>query len=142
APVPEGTAAKKLHHHQHVPPLDPRQLNPEIPDEVAAVLGRMMAKEPGNRYQRPEVLVQHLIYLAQKYGNLPDAPEGLLFVDAPLPSPPPLNPLLVAGAAAVLLVGLVALQGLLPGKSSHGQTVVAEKSQSREADDTKGSNPA
>src|SRR5579862_964371 len=45
APVPEGTAAKKLHHHQHVAPLDPRQLNPEIPDEVAAILQRMMAKD-------------------------------------------------------------------------------------------------
>src|SRR5262249_12419061 len=33
-PVPEGTAARKLHHHQHVAPVDPRQLQPEIPDEV------------------------------------------------------------------------------------------------------------
>src|SRR5262249_21675317 len=30
-PVPEGTAAKKLHHHQHIAPVDPRQLNPAIP---------------------------------------------------------------------------------------------------------------
>src|SRR5437870_68380 len=43
APVPEGTAAKKLHHHQHVDPVDPRQLNPEIPSEVVALLARMMA---------------------------------------------------------------------------------------------------
>src|SRR5438309_3385938 len=46
APVPDGTAAKKLHHHHHVAPIDPRQLNPHIPDEVAAILGRMMAKDP------------------------------------------------------------------------------------------------
>src|SRR5262249_46068567 len=32
-PVPEGTAAKKVHHHQHLAPADPRQFNPEIPDE-------------------------------------------------------------------------------------------------------------
>ena len=56
-PVPEGTAAKKLHHHQHVLPVDPRQLNPEIPDEVAAILVRMMAKDPKERYQRAEHLV-------------------------------------------------------------------------------------
>ena len=37
-PVPEGTVAKKLHFHEHELPLDPRQLNPDIPDEVAAVL--------------------------------------------------------------------------------------------------------
>src|SRR5437762_12261594 len=46
SPVPEGTAAKKLHHHHHVPPLDPRQLNPAIPDELAAILVRMIAKDP------------------------------------------------------------------------------------------------
>ena len=28
-PVPEGTAAKKLYHHQHLAPIDPRQLEPE-----------------------------------------------------------------------------------------------------------------
>src|SRR5207253_1732683 len=44
-PVPEGTAAKKLHHHQHGAPIDPRQLNATIPDEVAAILARMMAKD-------------------------------------------------------------------------------------------------
>src|SRR5206468_3321510 len=43
-PAPEGTAAKKLHHHQHEAPTDPRQLNPAIPDELVPVLGRMMAK--------------------------------------------------------------------------------------------------
>src|SRR5207244_899566 len=37
SPVPEGTAAKKLHHHQYVPPVDPRQLNPAIPDELAGI---------------------------------------------------------------------------------------------------------
>jgi len=50
-PVPEGTAARKLHHHQNVGPIDPRQLNPEIPDEVAGILARMIAKDPKYRYQ-------------------------------------------------------------------------------------------
>ena len=55
-PVPEGTAAKKLHCHEHVAPLDPRELNPAIPDELAAILGKMMAKDPNNRYQHPDHL--------------------------------------------------------------------------------------
>src|SRR5204863_4403693 len=63
-PVPEGTAAKKLHHHQHVAPVDPRQMNAAVPDELAVVLMRMMAKDAKNRYQRPEHLVQHLLQLA------------------------------------------------------------------------------
>src|SRR5438132_10283190 len=49
-PVPEGTAAKKLHHHQHVAPVDPRELVPRLPDEVAVILDRMLAKQPKDRY--------------------------------------------------------------------------------------------
>src|SRR5207302_4819835 len=48
-PVPEGTAAKKLKHHQAIAPIDPRQLNPEIPDDVTAILARMLAKDPKDR---------------------------------------------------------------------------------------------
>src|SRR4051794_12925871 len=105
-PVPEGTAAKKLHHHQHVAPVDPRQLNPDTPDEVAAILVRMMAKDPKDRYQRAEHLVQHLIQVAQKLGAAADVPDGVLFVDAPLPTPPRKRPLLMA-ALAILGLGIV-----------------------------------
>src|SRR5262249_52986517 len=108
-PVPDGTAAKKLHHHQHVAPEDPRRFNPAIPDELVAVLGKMMAKEPRDRYQRPEELIQHLIIVAQKL-NLSDmgSHERVLFVDAGLPSPPRYSPVLL-GAAAVAAVALLAV---------------------------------
>lgn len=110
-PVPEGTAAKKLHHHQHIAPIDPRQFNADIPDEVAAILARMMAKDVKNRYQRPEHLVQHLIAVAHKLGTATDVPEGVLFVDAPLPGPPRARPILMGFLATAVLVGLVALLG-------------------------------
>src|SRR5690349_9813282 len=103
-PVPEGTAAKKLHHHQLGRPVAPRQMNPGISDEVAAVLGRMMAKNPRDRYQHPEHLLQHLLHLAQKSGGA-DVPTGMTFVDSPLPGPPQSRPLLVGIAAAAVLVG-------------------------------------
>src|SRR5437588_2543892 len=51
--VPDGTPAKKLDHHQHHMPVDPRRFNAEIPDEIVMILGKMMAKNPGDRYQRP-----------------------------------------------------------------------------------------
>jgi len=73
APVPEGTAAKKLHHHQHVA-RSTRDNRPSIPDEVAAILARMMAKDPKDRYQRSEHLVQHLLLVAQKLGPRPTCP--------------------------------------------------------------------
>ena len=65
-PVGEGTAAKKLHAHQHVDPLDPRELNPKIPDELAAVLSRMMAKDPKRRYQSPAELIANLKAVAER----------------------------------------------------------------------------
>jgi serine/threonine protein kinase len=121
-PVPEGTAAKKLHYHQHVPPIDPRQLNPDISDEVAALLGRMMAKDPKDRYQKPEHLVQHLVQLAQKLGYAADVPEGVVFADGPLPGPPRPRPVLVGLAAAAVVVGLVALLSALPSSTPTQET--------------------
>jgi hypothetical protein len=114
-PVPEGTAAKKLHHHQHLMPIDPRQLNPSVPDDAAVIIARMMAKNPKDRYQRPEHVVQHLLQLAQKLGNAGDVPEGVMFVDAPLPSAPRARPLLVVGVAAAVLLAVILLLGALPG---------------------------
>jgi serine/threonine protein kinase len=117
-PVPEGTAAKKLHHHQHVAPVDPRQMNSAVPDELAAILGRMMAKDPRERYQRPEHLVQHLLQLAQKLGAGGHGADGVLFVDAPLPAPPRMRPMIVAAVAASLLIMLVVLHGMSSWPSS------------------------
>ena len=104
-PVPEGTAAKKLHHHQHVKPRDPRELVPGLPDEVAVILDRMMAKKPQDRYQSPEQLVHHLLLAARKLGRRRrNVPEGVLSVEAALPPPPGGRPLLLAGMAAALVV--------------------------------------
>jgi serine/threonine protein kinase len=65
-PVGEGTAAKKLHAHQHVDPVDPRDINAKIPDELAAILSRMMAKDPLRRYQTPADLIANLKAVAER----------------------------------------------------------------------------
>ena len=70
---------------RHLAPIDPRQLNPDIPDDVAAILMRMMAKDPEDRYQKPVHLMQHLMQVAEKVGAGADVPEGVMFLDAPLP---------------------------------------------------------
>ncbi len=117
-PVPEGTAAKKLHHHQHVLPQDPRQLCADIPDEVAMVLGKMMAKDLKDRYQRPIELVQHLMKVAHKVGAADDLPEGGMFVDARLPGEPRRRPFLVVSLAFLALAAvLVALSMVPPTKT-------------------------
>jgi len=111
-PVPEGTAAKKLHYHQHVKPPDPRQLVPDLPDEVAIILDRMMAKDPKDRYQTPEHLVHHLYLAARKLGAAVEVPEGVLAVEAALPSPPAAQPLTLSAVAALAVVVLVLLAHL------------------------------
>ncbi len=106
-PVPEGTAAKKLHHHQHVKPSDPRDLTPGLPVEVVQALDRMMAKRPEDRFQTPEHLMQALLAVAKRLG-VADVPDGLT-VEAALPGPPSASPLLWAGLAAALVVAAVLL---------------------------------
>jgi hypothetical protein len=56
-PVPEGTAARKLHAHQHEAPLDPRDWNAAVPDALAEALAAMMAKDPARRPQTADDLL-------------------------------------------------------------------------------------
>ena len=118
APVPEGNAARKLEHHRSVAPTDPRQINPDIPDDVAFVVGKLMAKNPRERYQRPVLLVQHLMQIAQKYGAAHDLPEPM-FVDVNLPTDPGHRPLVLVSLAALLLAGLLFLLSLVGSEPRH-----------------------
>ena len=117
-PVPEGTPAKKLHHHQHVAPRMHRELSPDIPDDVVLILGKMLAKNPKDRYARPILLVQHLMQVAQKVGAADDLPEGVLFVDAPLPGPPHSRPFLMILSVLAALVVVILLLSLAPEQRS------------------------
>ena len=111
--MPEGTAAKKLQHHQSIAPPDPRTLNPAIPDDVAAVLARMMAKDPRDRYQLPEQLVHDLRSLLKRLEPIADAPgtaePAALWADAPLPAATARWPLMATAAAILGVVVLVAV---------------------------------
>ena len=50
-PFPGGTALRKLFRHQDEEPTPVEQVRPGVPDGVAAVVRRLMAKRPGERYQ-------------------------------------------------------------------------------------------
>jgi serine/threonine protein kinase len=52
-PFPEGTVAQKLLWHQTREPAALRALRPEVPAALAAVVAKMMAKDPADRYQTP-----------------------------------------------------------------------------------------
>ena len=52
-PFPEGTVLQKLLAHQSEPAPDVRELRPDVPDMLAAVLATMLAKRPEDRFQTP-----------------------------------------------------------------------------------------
>jgi len=101
-PVPEGTAARKLQHHQQVRPPDPRLFNRDVPDSLITILGRMMAKEPDRRYQSPAELVAAL------EGAGAAAPGTGRAVPTTLVERPVGTPAVIAGAAVIGLFLLVA----------------------------------
>jgi serine/threonine protein kinase len=60
APFPEGSVAQKLIWHQSREPRPVQSLRPEVPDGVAEVLLKMMAKDPAKRYQTPAEVMEAL----------------------------------------------------------------------------------
>lgn len=63
APFPEGGLTEKLYKHVEEEPPDVRQFNPKVSDALRTVLGRMLAKKPGDRYQTPADLLKDLTHL-------------------------------------------------------------------------------
>jgi WD40 repeat protein/serine/threonine protein kinase len=59
-PFPGGTLGEKLVKHQLKEPQPVEQIRPEVPAALAAVVRKMMAKRPSDRYQTPAELAQAL----------------------------------------------------------------------------------
>src|SRR5215467_3779797 len=49
-PFPDGTAVEKMMCHQHKHPTPLKDLNPDVPDGLVAVVERLMKKAPTERY--------------------------------------------------------------------------------------------
>jgi serine/threonine-protein kinase len=49
-PFPDGTAVEKMMCHQHKQPTPVKELAPETPDDLVAVVERLMQKQPAARY--------------------------------------------------------------------------------------------
>jgi len=59
-PFPEGSAVEKMMAHQTKQPTSVREFAPECPDGFEAVIGRLMAKKPEDRYQGMDEVVEAL----------------------------------------------------------------------------------
>jgi serine/threonine-protein kinase len=69
APFSDGGLAERLHKHLNIEPPDVRLLNPRASKATAAVLRRLLAKRPVDRYQTPADLLKDLAAL--KKGGAP-----------------------------------------------------------------------
>ncbi len=70
-PFPEGTVLQKLLQHEGDEAPDPRQFNPDLPEEVAILLRKMLAKKPRDRFQGPGELIGELLMLADRLNLRP-----------------------------------------------------------------------
>jgi serine/threonine-protein kinase len=76
-PFPDGGLGERLYKHLQVEPPDVRQFNAEVPDGLWAVMRRMLAKRPDDRFQTPAELLDALVRLGTGGPPLP----------APVPAP-------------------------------------------------------
>jgi uncharacterized protein (TIGR03067 family) len=90
----------KLNAHVRQTPIPIRQLVPEVPEQLAAILGRLLAKDPKNRYAAPAEVAQavepfadesDLLDLIEYAESVPAGSEAVpaapSFQDAPAPQP-------------------------------------------------------
>ncbi len=59
-PFPTGSLMQKLMQHQKEAPLPVQKYRPDVPDEIVAVLDKMLAKAPEDRYQIPLLAIAAL----------------------------------------------------------------------------------
>jgi serine/threonine-protein kinase len=67
-PFPDGTAVEKMMCHQHKDPMPLKELAPETPDELVAVVERLMRKSPAERYPTCAELMEALRPMASQAG--------------------------------------------------------------------------
>lgn len=78
-PYPEGTVLQKLLDHQGKEPPDPALRNPDIPVELSAVVQRMMATKPRQRYTTPQDLIAELAPIAHAFGMSSIPSESMIW---------------------------------------------------------------
>jgi serine/threonine-protein kinase len=65
-PFPGGSLMQKLIQHQQAEPTPVESLNPEVPPALAAVVRRIMAKKPEERFQTPAAVALALAPFGRK----------------------------------------------------------------------------
>jgi serine/threonine protein kinase/Leucine-rich repeat (LRR) protein len=129
-PFPDGNAVQKLMKHAKQPPPPLQALAPNVPDGLVAIVGRLLAKDPAQRYATPEQAARDMqAFLnrdpaadaerarpvaSQAYESWLEAEEPDEENDSERPRPPApakrrLVPMLVVAGVAGLVLGAVGL---------------------------------
>src|SRR5262249_31209626 len=69
-PFAEGGLGERIYKHQSADPPDVREFNAEVSEEMWTVLRKMLAKEPEDRQQTPEELLEELKALSGSSGAI------------------------------------------------------------------------
>ncbi|MCC6421524.1 MAG: serine/threonine protein kinase, partial [Gemmataceae bacterium] len=84
----EGSLTQKLLWHQHADPDAVEAARPDVPPALSAVLRRMMARRPADRYQTPGEAAAALVPFCAGPPTLPTAlPETVSLTAAPADAP-------------------------------------------------------
>jgi len=78
-PYPEGTVLQKLLDHQGKEAPDPAAINPRVPDNLSAIIRRMMNSDRSRRHQTADQLVRDLTHAAGTLNLRGVNPEGLVW---------------------------------------------------------------
>jgi serine/threonine protein kinase len=82
APFAEGTMVQKLLQHQQAEPPAIDEFRQDVPRRLAAIIGRLMEKDPLDRYQRPAALIADLAACAEAEGLSLSLPRSPAFAPA------------------------------------------------------------
>ena len=111
-PFPVGTVSQKLLWHRTKEPTPIQQIRPEVPDGLAALLARLMAKDPKARFQTPAQAAAELeSWLAPNIGLPTDAEMPQLSVAAMEGAEEPIDANEVEEAAPLLAMAGVGGSG-------------------------------
>jgi serine/threonine-protein kinase len=86
-PFGDGTMVQKLLQHQQAMPPAIEDLRPDVPRRLGAILMRLMAKDPADRYQRPAELAADLAACAAEEGIAVSVPRTAAVAAIPVSRP-------------------------------------------------------
>ncbi|MCA9064783.1 MAG: protein kinase, partial [Planctomycetaceae bacterium] len=127
-PYPEGTALQKLLDHQGKSAPDPRSMNQEIPLQLAAVMKKMMASKPEQRYQAPALLLYDLMAVANLLDLQSVPAEGIVWkkVDPTLPRHPVGAVWVFASVVAICVTALIIALLPAPHYTNRAETLIGD----------------